>query len=62
MLGSYCGEVCQVEVVLTLLKLTETGRRAGRQAVGRAKAIIGILEEKDSSEKRTTLAQTSIFE
>ena len=32
MLGPYCGGVCQVEVALTLLKLTETCRRTGGRA------------------------------
>ena len=35
MLGPYCGGVCQVEVALTLLKLTETGRQTGGRKGGR---------------------------
>ena len=31
MLGAYCGGVCQVEVALTLVKLTGTGRQTGRR-------------------------------
>ncbi len=35
MLIAYCGGVCQVEVAMTLLKLTETDRQADRQTGGR---------------------------
>ena len=43
MLGPHCGGVCQVEVALTLLKLTETDRQqADRQTGGRAQVSIGM--------------------
>ena len=44
LLGRYCGGVCEVEVALTILKLTGTDKRAssGVSEAGRAQVSIGM--------------------